>query len=137
MLFRSTQQPFTASDYATTTATAPAPVDATAPAATTKKKAMPAGTAKQAVDTAVSAIQSVRKRDRGAVAKYAQDKLLGVGQPASSELKFTGRRPGSKSKGLSKQQKDYIKSIGVDESLSWSKSFDPGMTVWNRMHESK
>jgi hypothetical protein len=128
-----TQQPFTASDYATTTAAAPA--DTTATATTTKKKSMPAGTAKQAVDAAVSAIQSVRSRDRANLAKYAQDKLLGVGQPASGELKFTGRKPSSK--GFSKQQKDYFKSLGVAESLSWSKSFDPGAIVWKKMHESK
>ena len=46
--------------------------------------------------------------------------------------KWTGRRPEEK---LTPSQ--YISRIGVDESLDWSKSFDPGMTVWKRMHESK
>lgn len=45
---------------------------------------------------------------------------------------WTGRKPESK---LTPAQ--YISRIGVDESLSWSKSFDPGAIIWKRMHESQ
>jgi len=135
-----TGKPFTASDYASTTAAAPAgTVATTAPATTAKKKSMPAGTAKQAVDAAVSAINAVRTRDRAGVAKYAQNKLAAVGEPAAKELRFTGRKPGTQGKNLSKDQLDYIPKIGTDvtESLIWSKSFDPGSLVWKRMHENQ
>lgn len=52
--------------------------------------------------------------------------------PMKTAPVWTGRKPESK---LTPAQ--YISRIGVDESLSWSKSFDPGMLVWKRMHESK
>lgn len=52
--------------------------------------------------------------------------------PMKTTPQWTGRKPEAK---LTPSQ--YISRIGVDESLSWSKSFDPGMTVWKRMHESQ
>ena len=58
------------------------------------------------------------------VMKYAQDKLLGVGQPSAAP-QWRGR------------QTAKVAAPAVAEALTWSKSFDPGMIVWKRMHEAK
>jgi hypothetical protein len=104
---------------------------------TAGRKPVSMNVAKQAIDTAAQALTKVRTRDRAKVAQYAQSKLLQVGQPspAASKPTWKGRKPGSA--GLTKQQKDYIDKIGVDESLSWSKDFDPGKSIWDKINRSR
>jgi hypothetical protein len=111
-----------------------APTTTTAP---TARKTVSMNAAKQAIDTAAQALTKVRTRDRAKVAQYAQSKLLQIGQPTPVAAKPTwkGRKP--KSAGLTKQQKDYISKIGVDESLSWSKDFDPSKSIWDKINSSR
>lgn len=63
-----------------------------------------ANTAKQSVDSALSAINKLSGSDRTAVMQYAKNKIFAVGQPSP-----------------------------VTESLSWSKNFDPGLTLYRQM----
>jgi len=65
-------------------------------------------TAKQSVDSALAAINKVPSKDRPAVMQYAKDKIFAVGQPSA-----------------------------VTETLSWSKKFDPGMTLYRRMKQEQ
>ena len=127
-----------APDAATPTPVAPSTDTTTAAAtpATTGRKTVSMNVAKQAIDTAAQALTKVRSRDRAKVAQYAQSKLLKVGQPSPAASKPTrkGRKP--RSPGLSKDQLDYISKIPVDESLSWSKDFDPGKLIWDKITRS-
>jgi hypothetical protein len=120
-----------------TTAVAPATTTTTATTAPAARKTVSMNVAKQAIDTAAQALTKVRTRDRAKVAQYAQSKLLQIGQPSPVAAKPTwkGRKPSGA--GLTKQQKDSISKIGVDESLSWSKDFDPSRSIWNKINSGR
>jgi hypothetical protein len=126
----------TADTTPTTAATTTPTTTAATTTPTTGRKTVSMNVAKQAIDTAAQALTKVRSRDRAKVAQYAQSKLLQVGQPSPAASKPTWKGRKTRSPGLSKKQKDYIAKIGVDESLSWSKDFDPGKLIWNKITRS-
>ena len=49
---------------------------------------------------------------------------------------YTGRKPISPAE-LERLKMDYINKIGVDESLSWSRNFNPGMTLFRQMKQEQ
>jgi hypothetical protein len=67
-----------------------------------------ATTAKQSVDSALSAINKLKGEDRAAAMQYAKDKIFAVGEPSA-----------------------------VTEALTWSRKFDPGMTLYRRMKQEQ